>query len=144
MLYKPVPWLSILLLLLANIAFGFFLHEYVKESWLWGAAIAYIVAQCGILSIVWQPVRNFLLLGFQSDVGYAFMALAGASFAVVIVVWARVSSYFLVMLAAALLMRIELFTRRLGRWLSFLAMVLVSLVGLAITWLPGLSQFGRF
>ena len=93
--------------------------------------------------MVWKPVRIFLLLGFQSDVGYAFMALAGASFAVVIVVWSRISSYFLVMLAAALLLRIELFTRRLGSLLSFIAMVIISLMGLALTWLPSLSQFGQ-
>jgi len=133
---RVIPWLSILLLLLANIAFGIFLHERSMSLLLWGLTVAYVVLECGILSVIWHPVRDLLLLGFQSDVGYSVMALAGASFAVIILVWAKVSSYFLLMIAAALLLRINLYTRRIGTMLSFVIMVIVSLVGIGISWLP--------
>ncbi len=133
---RAVPWLSILLLLLANIAFGLFLHERQMSPFLWSLVVAYAVLECGILSIIWHPVRDLLLLGFKSDVGYSIMALAGASFAVVILVWAKVSSYFFVMIAAALLLRISLYTRRIGAMLSFVIMVMVSLMGIGISWLP--------
>ncbi|MGB3573631.1 MAG: hypothetical protein WA783_10605 [Phormidesmis sp.] len=133
---RVIPWLSILLLLLANIAFGTFLHERPMSLFLWGLTITYVVLECGILSVVWHPIRDLLLLGFQSDVGYSIMALAGASFAVIILVWAKFSSYFLLMIAAALLLRINLYTRRIGSMLSFVIMVIVSLMGIGISWLP--------
>ncbi|MEM8503652.1 MAG: hypothetical protein AAF716_10935 [Cyanobacteria bacterium P01_D01_bin.1] len=132
---RAFPWVSISLVLLANIAFGSFLHE-SQIAWLtWSIATSYVVLQCGVLSIVWRPVRNFLLLGFKSDIGYTLMALAGASFAVLILVWVRVSSYFLVMIAAALLLRIDLYTRGVGTRWSFAIMLVVSLTGLGISWL---------
>ncbi len=132
---RAFPWLSICLVLLANIAFGSFLHERQIPGPIWSLAVAYIIFQCGVLSICWRPVRNLLLLGFKSDVGYSFMALAGASLAVVVLAWAKISSYFLVMIAAALLMRINLYTRRVGAKRSFAIMVITSLIGLGISWL---------
>ena len=136
-------WLSVLLLLLANMSFGFFLQEYPASPVLWLAATAYIVLECGVLSVAWRPARDVILMGFKSDVGYSLMALAAASFAVVVVVWVSISSYFLVMLAAAVLMRVDLLTRRAGAVVSFVVMTIVSLCGLAISWLPALVQTGR-
>lgn len=130
------PWISVCLLFLANIAFGLFLHELEMAPVAWGLAIAYIVLECGIISIAWKYARNLILLGFKSDVGYSFMALAGASFAVIIVAWVQISGYFLVMLAAALLLRVDLFTRRIGTVFSFAMLVIISLLGLAASWIP--------
>lgn len=132
---RAFPWVSICLALLANIAFGYFLHEFSLSGLTWTLAIIYVFLQCGILSIGWKLVHGFLLLGFQSAVGYTFMALAGASFAVVVLAWARISSYFLVMIATALLLRVDLYTRRVGTKRSFMIMLIVSLIGLGISWL---------
>ncbi len=141
---RQPPLLSALLLMLANMMFGFFLHEYNDYfSLVWGTAIAYIVIQCGVLSVAWRPTRDLILMGFKSDVGYTLMALGGASFAVVLVVWVKVSSYFLVMLSAALLLRVKLYTGRGSEAVSFLILLGVSLVGLAISWIPTLAQAGR-
>jgi hypothetical protein len=142
--FFQLPLLSVLLLLLANMAFGLFLHEdYGQSYFVWGAAIVYIVLECSALSIAWRPTRNFLLLGFKSDVGYSLMALAGASFAVVLLAWIRISSYFFGVLAAALLLRINLHTRRGGAVVSFLVMLSISLLGLAMSWLPTLAKAGQ-
>ncbi|MBE9060846.1 hypothetical protein [cf. Phormidesmis sp. LEGE 11477] len=132
---RAVPWLSICLVLLANIAFGSFLHEHQISEFIWMGAIVYIVLQCGALSVGWQPVHQFILLGFKSGIGYSVTALVGASLVVVILVWAQISSYFLVMLAAALLLRIDLYTRKIGVKRSFGIMLIVSLLGLGISWL---------
>jgi len=129
------PWLSPLLLLLANLAFGMFLHRSEISEVLWVGAIAYIILECGVLSVFWQPFRDFILQGFQSDVGYTITAVIGASFAVVLAVWANISSYFLVMLAAGLLLRVDLFTRRVGARLTFAVLVAMSAAGLALSWL---------
>ena len=131
------PLLSAVMLLLANMAFGLFLHaEYSETTYVWIAAIAYITFECSALSIAWRPVRNFVLLGFKSDVGYACMALAGASLAVVVLAWVQISTYFLMMLCAAILLRIKLYTKRGGPIVSFIILSTTSLGGLALSWLP--------
>lgn len=141
------PLLSALLLLLANMAFGFFLQDSLQGSsgalLVWLAAIAYIIIESSILSIAWRPTRNFILMGFKSDIGYTMMALGGASLAVVLVVWIKISSYFLMMIASALLLRIKLYTRRGSEVISFFALLSVSLLGLGISWLPTLARQGH-
>ena len=127
-----LPWLSMALVMLANIAF---VAGLVGPTGPWQGAIAYATIQAGLVSIIWKPVRNLFLMGFRSDVGYSIMALLSASLAVVIVVWIQTVSYFLVMLAAALLFRVELLTRGLGNVLSFLAIALFSWLGLGLGWL---------
>jgi len=134
-LFGQIPLLSMLLLLLANMTFGVFIHEYTRSSFVWAAAVAYIVVKCTVLTIGWKQTRNLFLLGFQSDVGYTLMALGAASFAVVLVVWVRISSHFLVMLAAALLLRVKLYTGKGNSIIAFITMLSVSLLGLGISWL---------
>jgi len=129
------------MLLLANMAFGLFLHrEYDSATYAWLAAIAYIIIECSALSIAWRPVRNFILLGFKSDVGYACMALVGASLSVVVLVWFQISTYFLMMLSAAMLLRIKLYTKRGGPIVSFVVLLVTSLSGFALGWLPILAK----
>lgn len=136
------PGLSVVMLLLANMAFGFFLRNHAFHETAWVLAVIYVILECGALSIVWKPARDFVLMGFRSAVGYTCMALAIASFAVVFVAWIQVSIYFLMMLCAAILLRIKLYTRRGGAVSSFLIMVSASLAGLAISWVfPLVSSF---
>lgn len=135
-----------LLFLLANAAFGFFLHDHdgikrgVHSELIWASGIAYIVFECSVLSIAWRATRRFMLLGFQSDLGYALMAVGGASLAVIVVVWIQIFSHFLVMLAAATLLRIRLHTCRSGKMRCFLTMLAISFGGLAVSWLPALIK----
>ncbi|MEL6554716.1 MAG: hypothetical protein AAFQ63_14795 [Cyanobacteria bacterium J06621_11] len=133
---RNFPWLSILLLLLANIAFGLFLRdlEASKYIYVWIAAVFYTVLECSVLSIWWEPFHRMILRAFRSDIGYTLAALFMASFAVVIVVWINISSHFFVMLAAALLLRVDLFTRRIGTLLSFIVLLSISWVGLVLSW----------
>ena len=143
--HKQWPLFSAVLLLLANMAFGFFLHtEYNSALYPWMAATLYVVLECSALSIAWKPMRNFVLLGFQSDVGYTCMALGIASFAVVALAWVQISTYFLMMLSAAILLRIKLYTERGGPLLSFLILTMLSIGGLALSWLPVLARFANF
>lgn len=136
------PTLSVIMLLFANMAFGFFLRDNSFHEAAWVFAIIYVILECSALSIAWKPARDLVLLGFQSDVGYTCMALAIASFAVVVVAWIQVSTYFLMMLCAAILLRVKLYTRRGGAISSFAIMLSASLAGLAISWVfPLVSSF---
>jgi hypothetical protein len=133
--YEPVamrqfPWLSSGLVLLAHTAFGGFLQNRHSPQILWGLAIVYVLLQAAILSIAWKPVRNFLLLGFKSDVGYTIMALVAASLAVVMVAWIQIFAYFFMILAATLLLRIDLLIRGMGNGVAFIALFLFSIAGL--------------
>lgn len=128
------PVLSVLMLLLANMVFGFYLRNQDFHNVVWVLAVIYVFIECGALSIAWRPARDFVLMGFRSAVGYTCMALGIASFAVVVVAWIQISTYFLMMLCAAILLRIKLYTRRGGAISSFTIMLLASLIGLAISW----------
>lgn len=130
---KNLPWLSSLLLLLAFMGFGAFLHDRHSPDLIWGFALAYAVVEAALLTIMWKPLRNFFLLGFQSDVGYTVMALVIASLAVVVVSWIQIFVYFLVMLAAALLLRVELLIRDIGNSLAFVTIFVLSIMGLALS-----------
>lgn len=134
-------WLSAVLLVLATLAFGLFLHRRDSSEVIWLLAVVYTIIECGALSILWKRVRNIVLMGFKSDVGYAITALLGASLVVVILAWIQISSYFLVMFAAALLVRINLFTLRVGLRLSFIFLLLVSCLGLTLSWTPLLLTY---
>ncbi len=137
------PAFSMLLLLLANLVFGLFLQEHQGSQIHWIIAIGYIALECGILSIAWRPTRDFILLGFKSDMGYSLMAVGIAAFAVVVVAWIQISSYFFMLWAAALLLRIKLYTYRVNAAVSFLIMLLISLLGLGISWVPVLIKTGQ-
>ncbi|MEM9265800.1 MAG: hypothetical protein AAGA46_09780 [Cyanobacteria bacterium P01_F01_bin.13] len=130
---KNLPWLSSLLLLLAYMGFGAFLYSRHSPNFVWWLALGHAVIEAAILTIMWKPLRNLFLLGFQSDVGYTIMALVIASFAVVVVSWIQIFIYFLVMLAAALLLRVELLIRDIGNSLSFVTILLLSLMGLGLS-----------
>ena len=131
-----LPGLSDIILLLANMAFGFFLQDLETSTLGWAIAVFYIVVECSVLSVAFARARDFVLLGFKSDVGYTLMALAAASFAVVIVAWVQISTYFLTMLAAAVLLRIKLYIRRSQSLFAFFVLVITSFVGLGLSWLP--------
>ena len=130
---KNLPWLSSLLLLLAHMGFGAFLHARHSPDFIWWLALGYAALESALLTIAWKPLRNFFLLGFQSDIGYTVLALVTASVAVVVVAWIQIFAYFLVMLAAALLLRVELLIRNAGNSLAFVTILLLSLMGLGLS-----------
>ena len=122
-----------MLLLLAFMGFGAFLHSRHSSDFLWWLALGYAFLESALLTIVWKPMRNVFLLGFQSDLGYTVMALVIASLAVVVVSWIQIFGYFLVMLAAALLLRVELLIRDIGNSSAFVILLLLSAMGLFIS-----------
>jgi hypothetical protein len=71
------------------------------------------------------------------------MALVLASFVVVMLAWLRIFSYFLLILAAAILLRVDLYTRKAGSAVSFLVLISASAIGLALSWLPTLIKTGQ-
>ncbi|MEM6423628.1 MAG: hypothetical protein AAGF66_00070 [Cyanobacteria bacterium P01_H01_bin.119] len=127
-------WLSFLLLWIAYITFGWFLNSHGASHLGWGLAVAFALGLAGVLSLVWRQARAFVLLGFQSDTGYFVMVLALASLAVAALAWVQIFAYLMVMVAAALLVRVDLLAMELGSAVSFLALAGIPLAGLGTSW----------
>jgi hypothetical protein len=131
-------WLSWTLLVLSYATFGQLLHTEESDPVIWYVTLGFIVVKAGILTLIWVPVRNFALKGFKTDVGYSIMVLVLASLAVVAVVQFRTFAYIIVLIAAALLVRVDCLVDGMGDRLAFLTLILLSLIGLGLSWLPTL------
>lgn len=129
-------WLSWALLVLAYATFGQLLHSGEASQVIWVGSLAFIVFKASVLTLIWTPIRKFAVLGFQSDLGYAIMVLALASSAVLAVVQFRVFSYILVLVAAALLVRVDCLISAMSDRASFITLILLPLIGLGLSWLP--------
>lgn len=129
-------WLSWTLLVLSYATFGQLLHSGEPDKVIWLATLTFVVVKAGILTLIWVPVRDFALKGFQTDVGYSVMVLVLASLAVLAVVQFRAFAYIIVLVAAALLVKVDCLVDGMGDRLSFLTLVTLSLLGLGLSWLP--------
>ncbi len=128
--------LSWALLIVAYATYGQLLHNYDSGPMVWWITLAFVVIKASVITLLWQPVRDFVLKGFKTDVGYSIMVLAFASFAVFAVTQFRTFAYMVVLIAAALLVKVDCLVDGMGDRLSFVTLVLLSLVGLGISWLP--------
>ncbi|ASC72286.1 hypothetical protein XM38_032420 [Halomicronema hongdechloris C2206] len=128
------PWLSWLLLLLAYMTYGRFLHSLEVATYVWVLSGVFAIALASILTIFWGPFRRMLLLGFQSDAGYSIMVLVLASLSVVAVVQFHLFAYILVLAAVSLLARVDTLLLDLGGLLSFLVLAGFPFLGLGIGW----------
>jgi hypothetical protein len=133
---KRFPWLSSVLLVLAFLVFGEYVRSQTPPHFWWALAAAHAITEAAFLTIAWKPIRNLFLLGFQSDVGNSIMAVLGALVAVAVFAWLYIFAYFLLMLAASLLVRIDLVARNVHKVIAFLLMSALSVLGLALSALP--------
>ncbi|NEQ33171.1 MAG: hypothetical protein F6K04_19600 [Leptolyngbya sp. SIO4C5] len=129
-------WLSFILLFLIYATFGWFLRTWEASHLSWILTAAFLVIKAGILTILWKPSREFVLLGFQSDMGYFVMVMVLASLFVAALVWLQVFAYILMMIAAGLLVRVDLLTRSVNDVLAFITLLAIPALGLAASWLP--------
>lgn len=139
------PWFSWGLLILAYATFGRLLHSNTASSLnllMWGGTLGMVIVNAGVLTLVWRPVRKFMLLGFQSDGGYSIMVLVLASLAVLAVVYVSAVVYGVVLIATSILVRVDCLVENMSDRASFIALVLLSLTGIGISWLPWLIQQG--
>lgn len=135
-------WLSWGLLVLSYATYGQLLHSSNSSRFIWFATLVFVVLKAALLTLLWPPVRDFALKGFKTDVGYTIMVLTLASFAVLAVVQFRTFAYIIVLIASALLVRVDCLIDVMSDRLSFLTLVMLSLIGLGLSWLPHLLFYG--
>ncbi len=131
-------WLSWGLLMLAYATFGQLLHSNAANLTLWLFTLAFLVFKASVLTLFWRPARDFVLRGFQSDVGYIVMVLTFALGTVMAVVYFRAFGYVLVLVATAILVRVDCLIEGMEDFLAFLLLVGLPLAGLGLSWLPTL------
>lgn len=132
---RQFPWLSIALLTLAYFTFGWFLHESAVPTGVWGLAVAFAIAQAAIWTVFWDSSQRFVLRRIQSDLGYITAVLTTASLAVAVIAWLHVFVYILVMIAAALFVRLDTVVLRFNHLQAFLLLLAIAGVGLGSSWL---------
>lgn len=135
-------WLSWGLLLLSYATYGQLLHSNDSSQFIWLVTLAFVVIKAGVFTLLWQFVRDFVLKGFKTDVGYSVMVLVLASSAVLAVTQFRTFAYVVVLIAAALLVKVDCLIDGMSDRLSFITIVLLSLIGLGLSWLPTLLFHG--
>ncbi|MBU6229599.1 MAG: hypothetical protein KGQ93_07880 [Cyanobacteria bacterium REEB459] len=133
-----LPWLSWLLLVLAYAAYGNFLHTVKADPLDWGFNLAMAILVAGLAAFFWSLCRQVIVLGFRSDWGYFLLALLVAFLAITVVSQFRLFAYWLMLLAVALLARVDMMVARFKDIVIFFCLVLLSVAGLAISWLPHL------
>jgi hypothetical protein len=131
---KKFPWLSLSLLLAAYSTFSWFLYQITAPWRVWLAVFAFSMMQALLLTTLLKDFRLFMRKWLRSDIGYFSIVLLIACSIAFVLVWYHVFAYFLLVLSAELLSRLDLQTAGLNEWQSLGVLTFVSLAGLAIGW----------
>lgn len=131
---KQFPWLSLAILFAAYTTFSWFL-THTTVSWLsWAIVLTFTLLQALLLTTLFDGLRRFLDRWLKSDVGYFTLIMMGSLSLTAALVWFKVFGYFLVLVAAEVLARLDLQDRRFNRVQSLFVLTIVSLAGLAAGW----------
>jgi hypothetical protein len=131
------PWLSIILLLIAYTTFSHFLTKVTHSWWAWGAVLAFTWGEALLLTTWFDGVKFFFARWLKSDVGYFSLIIVGALSVTMALVWFKIFGYFVVLLSAEVLAKLDLQNARFSRLQSLLVLESITLVGLAVGWWIG-------
>lgn len=129
-------WLSWTLVIMAYATYGGFLHSRgaTVVSWVFSCLLA--VWGSWAITMGWPYLRQLLILGFQSDLGYFVMALAIASLSVAAVSQFQQFAYFIMLVAVSLLARVDNLIAGYRDIVAFGWLSVLALLGLVLSWLP--------
>jgi hypothetical protein len=131
-----LPWPSWVLMVAAYMTYGGFLHQRGMSNLGWALSAVFALILATVTTIGWKQCRRFILLGFQSDLGYFLMALALASMAVAAVTQFHMFASIALLVAVSLLARVDMVVANFANGVAFLIMVFLSLLGLGLSWVP--------
>ncbi len=135
-----LPWLSWVLMVAAYMTYGGFLHQSGASNLVWGLSLAFALTLAAVITIGWRLCRRFILIGFQSDLGYFLMALSLASMSVAAVTQFHLFAALALLVAVGLLVRVDMVIADMTKGTAFLIMVFLSILGLGLSWLPHLLR----
>ena len=144
--FKKIPWLSLTLLLIAYTAFGWIFSSWSVKAIAEGLILSRFEAEFALrlmyglgasitlfIAILLSNPISVLTVGFgnwlKSDLR-AFLSIFFGAFAFTLIFqWIGYVAKFLVLIAAALLLRLDLQQANANKWLSLLIMAISSLLG---------------
>lgn len=131
---KRLPLLSLAILLAAYTTFSWFLIHSTATWLAWSLVLAFTLLQALLLTTLFDGLKLFIGSWLKSDVGYFTLIIVASLGLTVIMVWFKVFGYFLVLIAAEVLARLDLQNAGYNRVQALLILTLFSLTGLAIGW----------
>lgn len=132
---KKLPWLSLILLFAAYSTFSWFLIHAISIGILaWILVLSFTLLQALLLTTLFDSFKRFFSLWLRSDVGYFTLIIVSALGFSMAMVWFKTFGYFLVLVSAELLARLDLQNAGLNRVQSLFFLTLISLAGLAVGW----------
>ncbi len=129
-------WLSWTLVVMAYTTYGGFLHSNGSGLLAWALSGLSAIWGAWAITLGWPKMRQLLLLGFQSDLGYFIMALTTASLAVAAVTQFQRFAYFVMLIAVSLLARVDNLIAGFRDGVAFVWLSILALAGLTLSWLP--------
>ncbi|MFO7031608.1 hypothetical protein B9T07_16880 [Limnospira fusiformis CCALA 023] len=130
----PMLWVSIFLLMLTYMVFGWGLFNLKIEWHLWVSIKLIIILIALFFTVPLENLSRPLNRWFQSNLGAFLSVVFGAFLLVVLATHMEVFTTILMALSATILTRMELQTHSTKNWQAFLVLCLVSMLGLVVGW----------
>ncbi|HEY9664286.1 MAG TPA: hypothetical protein V6C65_38065 [Allocoleopsis sp.] len=138
---NKLPWVSLIILFAAYSTFSWFL-THANVTWLaWGLVLAFTLLQALLLTTLFDGVKLMIGRWLKSDVGYFTLIIVVSLSVTIALVWFKIFGYFLVLVAAEILVRLDLQNSGFNRLQALLILSFFSLCGLAVGWLASTSSF---
>ncbi len=131
---KKLPWISLAILFAAYSTFSWFL-THATVTWLaWALVLMFTLLQALLLTTLFDGVKLVIGRWLKSDVGYFTLILVVSLSVTIALVWFKIFGYFLVLVAAEILARLDLQNAGFNRLQALLILSLFSFLGLAAGW----------
>ncbi|MBI4783522.1 MAG: hypothetical protein HY785_19715 [Oscillatoriophycideae cyanobacterium NC_groundwater_1537_Pr4_S-0.65um_50_18] len=137
---KKFPWLSLALLLAAYATFSwFFTHAFTqvltfsRTAYLaWGLVIGGTLLEALLLTTQYDGLKTLIGRWLRSDIGYFTLIVVASLGGTLAFIWSNVTGYFVVLIAAEVLARLDLQNARFTRFQAFIVLTVISILGLAL------------
>jgi hypothetical protein len=131
---KKLPLFSLVLLFAAHSTFSWYLIQVRAPLLVWILVYSFTLCQALLLTTWFEGLRRFWGIWLRSDVGYFTLIIFCALGFTASLVWFKTFGYFLVLVSAELLARLELQKLGHSRLQALFILTLFSMAGLATGW----------
>ncbi|MDZ7961956.1 MAG: hypothetical protein RMY34_29460 [Aulosira sp. DedQUE10] len=129
---QRVPWVSLTLLLLSYSTLGWVISETKAPLFVWGVTVVGILIFVGSLTVPWTRMTQASSILFKSNTRTFFFAVLAAFLFFVMLAWFRMFLDTLLIIAAAILARIDFQAAGFKEGQAFCLTSILSLAGVAL------------
>ncbi len=128
---QRIPWLALILELLAYSTLGWFISQIKAPIWIWFVVVVGILLFILSLTIPWLRIAEYFGILFKSQTSSLALVICAALLFFMIVAWFHVFLDTLLVVAATILVRIDFQAAGLKESLAFYLTSIFSITGLA-------------